>query len=284
MLDLPATTEAEKAAASMKAWQIRFRKAAYSVPPGAIEITEPRRVFAELHPIDAADALAETTPQSRNSFTVVWIPPGASKSVNVERDLETWLYGGQVASKTAVRASVRTVRVFWNFSRALIYSSPENVGLALDAVVRFTVAQCETIALESEMSSIWAAIESDARLTHSISGWQMGKQPHVNEMTMRTTRMKAKFLRITQALEQLDPSLDNSSKRIYAELVLAGALYDRLELLEDPVQFALDLYQTANTRLIEARFAQKEKRHAAMNDLLQVAIVVLLIYPLHLFW
>jgi hypothetical protein len=285
MLDVPATTETNKAAVSMKAWQVKFRKVGFGLPRDAIEIAEPRRLFAELHQTDPADVLAETAPQSRSSFTIIWIPPGGNAPIGAERDAEAWLRGGQDAgNRIAVRAGVRTVRIFWTFNRALIYARPENIDSALDAVVRFTVAQYETIALETEMNSTWTVIEADARLTHSITSMAQGRQSHVDNMTMLANRMKAKFLRITQALEQLHPALDESSKRMYAELVAAGALYDRLELLEEPVQFALDLYQIANTRLIEARFAEKERRHAAINDVLQVVIVILLIYPLHLFW
>jgi hypothetical protein len=115
------------------------------------------------------------------------------------------------------------VRIFWNPCRALIYASSANVSSALDAVIRFTVAECDTIELEKEMDLTWAAIQADAPLTRSIIPRRQLKQPHVAAMTVTATDMKAKFLRIGRALEQLDPSLEASSKRIYAELVLASA-------------------------------------------------------------
>ena len=292
MLDMPTKTEKEKAAVSVEAWRVEFREAADNVPADAIKITGPRRLTAELRALDAANVFAPTAPQSSDSFTIVWIPPSAKASVGIERDAEAWLRDGQAAGNGAVvRAGVRTVRIFWAFNRALIYAGAENVSSALDAVVRFTVAQRETIALESEMRSTWAAIEVDAPLTHSITRRQLRRQSHVNVMTVTATRMKAKFLRITQALEQLDPLLEDTSKRIYAELVLAGALHDRLELLEDPVQFALENYEIANSRLTEAKFAYKEQSRARVSFTLEAAIAVLeaaivavLVYPFHLFW
>ena len=285
MLDLPITTEKERAAVSMEAWQIKFRKVTDDAPIGVIKILEPRRLFAELRPMDAANVLAEATPMAHDSFTIVWIPPGTKASVSVERDLENWVRDGEVAGdRTPVRAGVRTVRVIWTFSRALIYASQENIGSALNAVVRFTVAHLEVSALESEMDSTWVAIERDAPLTHSITARQLGLQPHVDALTVTAIGMKTAFLRVTRALEQLDPSLEDSSKRIYAELVLASALYDRLELLEDPVQFALEHYEMANTRLSEARVAYKEQRRATISHALEAVIILLLLYPLHLFW
>lgn len=285
MFDLITTTEKERAAVSMEAWQIKFRKVANDAPTGVIKILEPRRVFAELRPMDATNVLVEAAPMAHDSFTIVWIPPSAKASISVERDLETWVRAGEVVgNRIPVRAGVRTVRVIWTFSRALIYANQENIGSALDAVVRFTVAQLEMSALENEMDSTWLAIERDAPLTHSLTARQLGQQPHVNAMTVTAICMKTAFLRITRALEQLDPSLEDSSKRIYAELVLASALYDRLELFEDPVQFALEHYEMANMRLSEARVACKERRRAAIDHALEAAIILLLLYPLHLFW
>jgi hypothetical protein len=285
MLDLPTTVEKEPATFSAEAWQIRFHKAANAAPPGVIEVMEPRHLFAELRPMDAVDVLAAVTPQSRSSFTIVWIPQGGKVSASIEQDAEAWLLGGQVGNRTAVRAGIRTVRVFWIPGRALIYASPANISSALDAVVRFTVAQCDTIELENEMDLTWAAIEADASLTRSITRRRQLKQSsHVDAMTVMVTSMKAKFLRISRALEQLDPSLEDSSKRINAELVNASALYDRLELLEDPVQFALDHYEIINTRLGEARFAYREQRDAMIGHASQLAIVLLLVYALHVFW
>ena len=286
MLDLPTTTEQGKAAVAMEAWQIKFRKPTHKPPTGVIQmITEPRRLIAQLQPTDAAEVLAELTALPDNVFTIVWMPAGTKTSVSVERNAEAWVSGGQATgNKAPVRAGVRTVRVFWTLNRALIYANPENISSALDAVIRFTVTHLETIALEAEVGSTWAAIEADAPLTHSVTARQQRQQSHVDAMTLTATQMKVKFLRITQALEQLDSSLEDISKRIYAELVLAAALHDRLELLEDPVQFALEHYEVANTRLSEAKFARKEQRQALIGHVLEAAIVLLLLYPLHLFW
>jgi hypothetical protein len=277
MLDILAQVGHEKSIA----WRVEFRGSTGAVPAGAIEVKSPRHVIGELRPIDIAAALAAATPQTDTSLTIIWIPPNGRDGIGIELDAELWLRGAHVSGNGGVvRAGVRTVRIFCTPSRALIYASREHLASALDAVVRFTVAQRETIALEKEMDSAWAAIEVDAPLAHSISASQQKRQAHVDAMTVAATRMKAKFLRISQALEQIDPALEDSSKRIYAELVLAGNLHDRLELVDNPVQFTLDHYEIANTRLNEARFARKEQRDAMIGHVSQVVIVMLLLIPL----
>ena len=92
--------------------------------------------------------------------------------------------------------------------------------------------------------------------------------------------MKVDWLRITNSLEQLDPTLAEASKRLFAELVSGAALYDRMEMLEDPIQFAMDQYELANTRLIEANLAYKERINAIVGYVFEVAIIALLGYQI----
>ena len=66
---------------------------------------------------------------------------------------------------------------------------------------------------------------------------------------------------------------------MFAELVSAGALYDRMEIL-DPIQLALDQYELANTRLIEAHLAYKERVNAVVGYGFEAAIIALLSYQI----
>ena len=113
--------------------------------------------------------------------------------------------------------------------------------------------------LERSMQAMWASISADVDLIHSVSRVDQKRRRHVDEMTELAARMQAANLRIHSALEQLDPALTDPSKRLFSELVLAAKLYDRAENLDDPIEFAMDHYELANTRLIDAHGADKER-------------------------
>ena len=78
------------------------------------------------------------------------------------------------------------------------------------------------------------------------------------------------YLRVSKALEQLDPALGKSSKRLYSELASAAVLWDRLDPLDEPIQFTLDQYELANTRLIDAKTAEMDHSHAMIGHVLEV--------------
>jgi hypothetical protein len=266
-----------------QAWRVEFVEDPIIRADGveSIEIAEPRKVTAVLAPLDTSVALSRAEAETAGELTVVWLPPGVKTPATIERDANEWIRAVGARRKEAnVRADVRTVRVLWDEGRALIYASPGDIRCALDATARFSLVQREALALEATMKSAWASIEADSALTHSVTRRQQKRQRHVNEMTEIATRMKVAWLRITNSLEQLDPTLAEPSKRLFAELVSGAALYDRLEMLEDPIQFALDQYELANTRLIEAKQAYKERFNAIVGYVFEAAIIALLGYQI----
>jgi len=276
-------TQQEHVSLKAQAWRVDFQERPSNLT--SVVIKEPRNVNAVLTPIDMEEALASGRLESGGSLTIVWMPPGVNTPPSIEHDVETWMRdGASSARQTPVRATIRTVRVIWHDTRALIYTNAEQLQGAIDAVIRFTIAERETTALERAMDSTWASIDADASLTHAVTSRQQKQQQHVNELTELATRMKAMYLRVSKALEQLDPALGESSKRLYSELASAAVLWDRVEPLGEPIQFALDQYELSNTRLIEAKTAAMENSHALIGHALEVGIIVLLLCQLRLLW
>ena len=263
-----------QAAIHAHAWRVEFIEGLEEFPAGAVTIviSEPRDITALLFPLAPSHALAEPSPLGQ--WTLVWMPPGVNAPASIESAAEAWVRGAGLQSREAsARADVRTMRVVWNESRAVIYANPGDIRAALDAIVRFGAAQKEALALEATMKATWASIEEDAALTHAVTKRHQKRQRHVNEMTEIATRMKMAWLRIKRSLEQLNPGLATPSKRLFAELVAAASLYDRIDMLEEPVQFALDHYEISNTRLIETNLAREER----INSILGYGLITVLL-------
>jgi hypothetical protein len=263
-----------------QAWRIEFAEDSKVLPDrvDAIEIAEPRNVTALLTPLALSVAIRQTTPQTDGAVTVVWMPPSVDRTSTVERDADQWMRGaGEKRKEAMVRADVRTMRVVWDGSRVVIYASQRDIRFALDAIVRFSVAQKEAFALEAAVKSEWASIEANVDLTHAVTRRDQRRQRHINEITESAARRKIAWLRVSRSIEQLDPTLAEPSKRLFAELVSGASLYDRMEMLDDPIQYALDQYELANARLTEASHARKELVHSIIG---YVVIIVLLVAQL----
>ncbi len=267
---------APEIAIAPRAWRVEFVEGATALPDGVetIEIAEPRNVTALLVPVAPSDALAQAGPQIAGTLTVIWMPPNGNMPATFERDIDEWMRGAGIERKEAnVRAEVRTLRVVWGERRAVIYANEGDLRSALDAIVRFGFGQREALALEAAMRSTWATLEADASLTHAVRMGDLKRQQHVNHMTEITTRMKMAWLRIFRSLEQLNPPLTEPSKRIFAELVSAASLHDRMETLEGTMQFALDHYEISNTRLIDMYLARIDR----VNSIFGYGIITILL-------
>ncbi|MDQ0395442.1 hypothetical protein [Labrys monachus] len=259
----------EAPAVEVKAWHVGFTPAAVV---GAVEISSPRRLFAQWTSIDAEapPALSRAPGEIDRSIAILWMPPGAAPQVE-----EAWLAAMPAADSGAriVRAGLRTARVVWTDRLAIVHTAEELLEDTLDALIRFTVVERDTAALEAKMASVWTSMDVHASLAHTVpSGDYDKRKAEVNKTTEVVAKMAGVALRVEAALEQLDARLHSSSKRLFAELVLQAGLEDRLEMLAEPIDFAIEHYELINTRMIEAKhFMVSEQQFEADKKQFEIA-------------
>jgi hypothetical protein len=255
----------------IKAWRVAFpakdAPAAATAEASVLVFDEPHEAHAVSEPIELADAAGDGRPEG--ALDIVWAPPSAGSTVDLEKRLEARSIGPDGRPRPAIRATLRSVRVVWTDSGALIAAPADQLDESIDAVVRFTLAERATARIEREMAALWPEIDAVKPLTHSVKRRQLGEQRKLDALTERATDLNVAFMRLEKAIEQLDPRLASGSKRLYAELVLQAGIYDRLEALADPVDYADELFERANSRLTEAR-------HAWTGFYLEALIVVVL--------
>ena len=219
--------EHEQSILDMQAWRGVFQERADAGDGEVIVIKEPRDVTAVLTPVDAKQLVGSTGRLAPDAFEIVWMPSPAGDLPNAEQEAEAWFNRATTRRRSIVRAGTCTARVFWCEGRGLIYCKSAQLHDTLDGVVRFALTERETGALERGMKTAWAAIDEDKSLTHAVTSAQQKRQKHVNTMTELAVQMKCAQMRVETALEQLDPTLAEPSKRLYGELAMAAGLYDR---------------------------------------------------------
>jgi hypothetical protein len=261
---------AERPVLQAQAWRISYLPEAPEPHTALAVINEPNNLVAVATPVELSDALGQSARPDDDSLMVVWVPSAAGNVVDLDTRLHAWIRRDLAPNQSPVHASIKTVRVNATDTRAVIYAAPEHLSDTMDAVARFTLAARATAALEARMAATWPHIKAHTPLTHALTRQQQKLQPQVNAQTEQATEMKAMHLRLQTALEQLDPTLSGTSKRIYSDLADAASLHDRVEMLEDPIQFALDHYELANWRLTEIGAARR-------GQILEVLIVIILL-------
>jgi hypothetical protein len=287
----------EQSLIQAQAWSVSFAATQPTDQSPLLVVEEPNRLFAVARSISVGEALAvvslatrwdelnnhvqassdkvpaqvaqvpawwrrlSATPQLSERLEpllLIWLPADAAIPRSMEQRLEAWLSEGRGPKRPTIRSGLRTSRIIASDDRAVIFTSSEQLTDVMDAVVRFTIASRETLQLEKQMAAMWKMINSHTPLIHTVSPKDQIRQAEVKQVTEQVSNMQATILRLQTALEQLDPRTSGSSKRLYAELVEQAGLHERLEMLEDPIEFATDHYELANTRAIEAKNAMRE--------------------------
>ena len=136
-----------------------------------------------------------------------------------------------------------------------MFCAPEPFESGYDAVVRFTAIMREVCFLDEQMASVWRSINKHLHLVHASV--PRGKRKEVSQAYEKAMEVQLMFLRTQTLLEQLNAKLDSTSKRLCAEMILAANLHDRLEMMEDLIEFANDHYEIVNTRLFESKNATR---------------------------
>jgi hypothetical protein len=256
-----------RSSTELQAWRFTFEQSKIATSSGIV-IRDPEQP-AVAHPIALETALAEVEGKD-DALYVIWVPIDRTVPLDMERRLCAWIEDAGQRGPT-IRVSIRTVRVVWANARALVYAGLDHWPDALDAVIRFTALFQDTLALEQRLRSIWPTINRHVPLSHTVSYREQRQRRAVGQMTETVTRMRMSFLQIQSAVEQLDARLSSGSKRLCAELILQGAIHDRLAELEDPIGFMLNHYELANTRLIDHAYASTE---LLLTTLIVIALVL----------
>ena len=271
MLDISGKSAAS--AIETRAWSIEFASAAPTDGRPFIAVAEPATAFAILTPLDLADAKARSNP---DMLTVVGLPISADQTLAGEQELLAWIGEADKRGKPPMRASARTARAVVCDNRALIYARDEHMRDALDGLVRFIVLDRQVAFQEDAMRRLWASIDVDVDLTHALAPGYNARQAAVNEMTELAGRAKASNLRTGIALAQMNPALSDPSKRLFGEFAVVAGMHERYDSLIDPLTYAVETYDRANTRMIETRNAAKERTHFLFEFILMVFIVLLI--------
>lgn len=217
--------------------------------------------FTFQHPT-LADVIRQRVPSLASTQTVfvdhetllaAHILPGAATPYNVQSEIEAWANDGGGTEGLHLEVTVRSTRVLWRDGRCVIVAPADQAEEGLAAAALFTFVIRELHHHEAMLEASWTALSSDVNLTHDVRAVDLGRQRHVNAMTVRFQAARIWIARVETGLQRQPKALGPTGRRLFLELVLQADLTNRIRLIDDAVEVGEDLYERANDRLIEKR-------------------------------
>ncbi len=267
-----ATVAAVATAAGPSALTIRFTEQRHAGQRPLASFAHPTPRFAVADPDQPERLLARPSAAESiaDELRVVLLPAGLASPLELQRQAEEWMRGGQSPSPPTIELMLRSERILWRPGQAVLIGPVERLEEVLPGLVEFAFYEGELRALEQEIDAEWPVIEGDIVLTHSVSADSLVNRAHIDEMTVRTTRRRMRFARLEPCLEKASIALAGPARRVASELATQAEVIDRLGWLDDKIEVAEDLYELANDRLSEFSYFYREFR-------LEVWIIVLLV-------
>jgi len=243
--------------------RVFVREGGDAAPGEHLDVFEPRPARLVFQEVNVAEALAASddmasTQRADTLVTLVLLPSGARTPFELQKRTEQWMASRPDERGAPYEVPYRSDRVLWRRGRALCIGSGEFFGDIRDAIAYFSFCERELALLEDRIAAQWPVVEGDLALTHSVARRELERQPDVDARTREAHAMRMAFIRLDTALERLDRVLSAPSQRIVSEFAQQADTVDRLRLLDDGIEFAQEVYDTANDRLLEFRYFRSE--------------------------
>ena len=201
--------------------------------------------------------------------------PDALSTMDLRRETEAWLDKiNGMAETPAVELVATPNRIIWHRHRVVVLGEKNVSEEAFMALVEFGFFESELRKLESKLQDYFAICPRDICLTHGVGSSDLRRQAHVNKMTQQITSSRMEFLRLIPCFDKLYGRLTPHTKPIIGELTKKTRVWnDRIEAVDDQLEFLEDLYELANDRLTEFKYFRGEST-------LELWIIALLVLEL----
>lgn len=161
--------------------------------------------------------------------------------------------------ESAIELFAKPNKIIWQPHRTVVSGGqnlPEEMFMAL---VEFAFLEGALRKLESKLNGYFGVCSNDIPLTHAVDSSGLRRQAHVNEMTRQVTSSRMEFVRLVPCFDHLYARLAPHAKQVIGELAKkTGVWNDRVEAVDDQLEFLEDVYERANDRLTEFRYFKRE--------------------------
>lgn len=229
----------------------------------AIQAPRGRRLFsntggaAPWRDIDPAMlGAAETSPDE--SMLVIHVDQIGQ--VGAQRLVEAWVMTGAASGDAPTDVTFRGLRMLMHGHRAALFGGAELTEPACAALIGFHDLSRRLRQIEESLAERQSCLRGDVELTHAVGHAQLSRQSHVSDMTRWAMTLRLDHTDLMRDLRRPGErlGLDAPARRMLGELILQGDLQGRAEILQDSVECAQELYETANDRLLDYRYFRTE--------------------------
>ncbi len=214
------------------------------------------------------------TIDSSEEFLFLFLPDALS-TPDLRKETDTWLDNIHCVSEgPPIEVVAKPNTIIWHPHHVVVLGEKNISEEMFMALVEFAFFERELRTLELQLKDYFAICPQDIPLTHGVGVPELRCQTHVNHMTQQITSSRMEFVRLIPCFDNLYGGLTPHVKHLIGELTKKSRVWnDRIDAVDDKLEFLEDLYELANDRLTEFRYFRREST-------LELWIIALLVLEL----
>lgn len=178
----------------------------------------------------------------------------------------------------SIRFANKEIEIIHSAELTLVVSAQTYWDALRSILQELLLTEFELLSLEGAVAKNWSTVQSDVSFSHQVGPAEVEQWQRIKHMTEWAASMNAALLLLPEKF-----SLRNLPSQLSGKIKIRDWFYesleidDRLEALEDKVEFCVDRYEIANDRISEFKYFSHESHLEVIIIWILLAELILMI-------
>lgn len=225
--------------------------------------------------------LTGSAAQPAADLTLLLVPTDEQEDPEIVARVWDWVEPGvPQAHRRGVLITLHGARIVWSPGRAGLIASADRLEALRCATIDFSFHDTEIRGIEEELARVWPDLPADTPLAFRFDARAAAMQDRLAQRFQQVMGMRARLVRLAPAIAHPPVHPPTLASQLSERLKERTQLSDRIELIDDQLEVANDVYELCGERSSEFTIARSQARLEWLIVLLLVTETVLLIVDL----
>ena len=238
-----------------------------------MELKEPRACRAVL--------LTGSATQPAADLTLLLVPTDEQDDPELIEGVWGWVEPGvPQARRRGALITLHGARILWSPGRAGLIASADRLDALRLATIDFSFYDAEIRSIEKDLAQMWPHLEADTPLAFRFDGRAAAMQDKLAQRFQQVIGMRTRLVRLAPEIAHPPVHPPTLASQLSERLKERTELAERVELIDDQLEVAEDVYEMCGNRSSEHAIARGQARLEWLIVLLLATETILLLVDL----
>lgn len=214
-------------------------------------------------------------------LTLLLVPTDQQEDPEIVAQVRDWLEPGVPPfQRRGVLIMLQGARILWSPGRAGLIASPDRLEALRHATIEFSFHDAEVRSIEEEVARGWPDLEADTPLAFRFDGRAAEVLDRLALRFQQVIGLRTRLVRLTPLIDHPPIHPPTLASQLAERLKERTNLSARVELVDDQLEVAAEVYEMCGNRSSEFTIARSQARLEWLIVLLLATETILLLVDL----